>query len=402
LHWDEGPDVGGPYAPYRQSERRALYAAAGTRLLEAGKAYPCFCGAGDPEAKSDCRCDDLAPKAAQARVQGGEAHAIRFRVPPGMVEFDDRLRGAMRIDAGTFGDFVLLRSNGLPTYNFACVVDDAAMRITHVVRGEDHLYNTARQRLLYDALAAPLPEFVHLALILDEDRGKLSKRAGRTGTYVDEYRTRGYLPEALMNFLALLGWSSAQGEELFTPAELVRQFDLDRISHSPAIFDPVKFEWMAAWHVRQRPDDELARLAAPWLRDAGLDPSPDRARAWIAGFKADLPALALLPERIQRLLGPPAPTPEAAATLASPEARRLLQVLDDKIEQAQGAATPLAGAGFKQLLQECGRELGLRGRDLFVPVRVALSGTDHGPELPLLFDALGVESVRQRLRAAIG
>ena len=411
LDWDEGPDRGGPHAPYRQSERRALYAAAGERLRDVGLAYPCFCGEKDgargedssaPEGRSDCRCGDLPAEIVAARLRAGERSALRFRVPSGVVTFEDRLRGPMRIDAATFGDFVLLRSNGLPTYNFACVVDDAAMQITQVLRGEDHLYNTSRQRLLYDALRLPLPEFIHLPLILDADRSKLSKRAGRSGTYVDEYRTQGYLPEALMNFLALLGWSSPRGEELLSPAELVRDFSLERLNRSPAVFDPVKFEWMAAWHMRQRPDAEVAAMAAPWLQAAGLVLDPETARAWIAGFKADLPALGQLPAKVQGILGPAASSPEAEESLRAPGARRLLAVLLEELERSRSSATGIDGQGFKKLLQESGQKLGLRGKELFGPVRAALTGSTHGPELPLLYEALGAERVRQRLQAALG
>ncbi len=433
LDWDEGPDVGGPHAPYRQSERRELYSGMAAGLVNAGHAYACFCsdagkrdtpriGSSEPKAGEDepsaegdepredsdvaaesrgaCPCASLAQAAAQSRIRTGEAHAVRFRVRAGVVEFEDRIRGAMRIDSATFGDFVLLRSSGLPTYNFACVVDDSDMRITHVVRGEDHLYNTARQSLLYDALAQARPQFVHLALILDEDRGKLSKREGRSGTYVDEYRTQGFLPAALVNFLALLGWSSPRGEELLSPDELVRDFDLDRVSKSPAVFDPVKLEWMAAWHMRSRSVDDLVPQALAHLRAAGLDMTPERTRAWIAGFKADLPALGQLPARVRGILDSPVPNDEAAEALAAPGARRLLDALAAKLEARAGQSPAVDGQGFKQMLQECGQELGVRGRYLFAPVRAALSGRTHGPELPLLFDALGIETVRARLGAA--
>ncbi len=408
LEWDEGPDVGGPHGPYRQSERRELYARQAAALVAAGNAYPCFCTdaeleqrrearrAQGAESHYDGRCRSIPAATARRRHQAGEAHALRFRVRPGDVHFQDHIRGAMRIDAGTFGDFVLLRSNGLPTYNFACVVDDAAMRISHVVRGEDHLYNTARQCLLFEACAWPLPEFAHLPLILDEDRGKLRKREGRTGTYVDEYRSAGYLPAALVNFLALLGWSSPHEEELLARADLVRDFDLSRVNKSAAVFDQRKLDWMAAWHVRNRADADLAALALPFLHAAGLEADLRRAQTWVAAFKSDLPALALLPARVQALLDGVSPEAEAAAALASPAAARLLPLLAARLESADA----IDGAGFKLLLQECGRELGLRGKDLFVPVRAALSGRLHGPELPLLFDLLGAERVRARLGAS--
>jgi nondiscriminating glutamyl-tRNA synthetase len=411
IDWDEGPDVGGPFAPYRQSERREQYASMAQQLWDAGRAYPCFCSDADlaarretrrasgAEAGYDGRCRAIPPEDAQRRVRTGETHTLRFHVPAGMVEFEDRLRGPMHIDAATFGDFVILRSSGLPTYNFACVVDDAGMRISDVIRGEDHLYNTARQCLLYDALQLSRPRFVHLALILDEERGKLSKREGRTGTYVDEYRAQGYLPQALMNFLALLGWSSPREEELLAPEDLVRDFDLDRVSKSPAVFDPVKLDWMAAWHLRGRADDELARLARPFLQAAGLSDDPEQTRAWVAGFKSDLPALGMLPGRVQEVLQSPQATEEAVAVLEQPSARRLLDLLVDRMDASRRADSPVDAPGFKKLLTACGKELGLKGKDLYGPVRAALTGKLHGPELGLLFDALGTERVQERLRS---
>src|SRR5262245_52900214 len=224
IDWDEGPDVGGPHGPYRQTERLSIYAAHVERLLAAGTAFRCFCTDADLERKRqaqlaagqephyDGTCRTLTPDEITARR--GTPHAIRFHVQPGRVEFADRVRGDMAFDANAVGDFVLLRSIGMPTYNFACVVDDAAMQITHVIRGEDHLSNTLRQVLLYQALGLPLPEFAHVSLIVDEERAKLKKREGRTGTYVDEYRAAGYPAPALVNFLALLGWSSTSGDEI--------------------------------------------------------------------------------------------------------------------------------------------------------------------------------------------
>jgi glutamyl-tRNA synthetase len=216
LDWDEGPDVGGPHGPYRQSERCQKYAAAAAQLVRDGLAYPSADSEADVAA-SESR-DHKTPRertpvaafdatALAQQIIAGTSPAIRFRLPEGMIHYEDAVRGPLQIDTDTLSDFILLRSSGLPTYNFACVVDDADMQITHVLRGEDHLYNTSRQVLLYDALQLARPQFVHLSLILGEDRTKLKKRDGREGTFVDEYRTRGFLPDALVNFLALLGWS---------------------------------------------------------------------------------------------------------------------------------------------------------------------------------------------------
>jgi nondiscriminating glutamyl-tRNA synthetase len=403
--------VGGPYAPYRQSERKERYAGAASRVLEAGRAYACFCAdellaakrkeqlAAGEEPRYDGACRSLHPAEARRRVQAGETHALRFKVGRGTVRFQDRVRGTMRIDTSTFGDFVLLRMSGLPTYNFACVVDDAGMSITCVVRGEDHLYNTARQLLLYEALDLRPPEFAHLSLILDEERGKLSKREGREGTFVDEYRERGYLPEALMNFLALLGWSSPAGDEILAPERLVREFDLGRVSKSPAVFDARKLRWMAGAHLRARPDAELAARAAAFLRAAGLDDDPEHCRRWITAFKDGIAALGELPARVREVLEPVRES-DAEAAMAAPGARRLLHALAVKLEKA-GAAGTVDGQSFKRLLLDCGKELDLEGQKLFMPVRAALSGRLHGPELPLLFDVLGYEKALQRLHDSV-
>jgi len=412
IDWDEGPDRGGPHPPYRQSERLDVYAAAAARLLDGGLAFRCFCSDADLERKRasqiaaghepryDGSCRDLPGAEIERRQAGGAPHTIRFRVPDAVVRFPDRVRGAMQFESRTVGDFVLVRSSGLPTYNFACVVDDAAMAITHVIRGEDHLSNTLRQVLLYQALGLPMPEFAHVSLILGEDRTKLKKREGQEGTYVDEYRTRGWLPEAVVNFLALLGWSSSSSDEILTRERLCAEFDLDRVSRSPAIFDVQKLRWMGGEHLRAAPLAELVRAATPFLEAAGLPESAAYAAPWLLAFRDGIACLAELPERVRELLDPGTPEPEAAAALQTPGARRLLAVVTEKLERGAGDTARLDGATFKGILQGCGKELGLKGRDLFMPARAALSGRTHGPELPLLFDALGADRALERLHRA--
>jgi len=410
LDWDEGPDGGGPYPPYRQSERQEIYAESASRLAAAGAIYPCFCTDAELDAKRgaqraaglephyDGTCRGLDPRSAAERRAKGETHTMRFRVPDRSVTFEDRVRGSMRFESSTVGDFVLLRSNGMPTYTFACVVDDAAMRISHVLRGEDHLTNTMRQVLIYEAFGLTPPEFAHLSLIVDADRAKLKKREGQEGTYVDEYRARGYLPGALVNFLALLGWSSPSGDEVLNRQRLVAEFDLDRVGRAPAVFDTQKLRWMAGEHLRAAPLAELARDSMPFMHDAGLDLDMAAATRMLAAFRDGLTTLADLPMRVRDLLHPGAPEPEAAAALQAPEARRLLKALvagfDDRT-----AKSSVDGAVFKALLQECGKTAGIKGRELFLPVRAAISGRAHGPEIPLLFDALGADVVRERLAA---
>ncbi len=408
LDWDEGPDVGGPHPPYRQSERLHVYAESASRLAHAGAIYPCFCTDAELDAKRtaqraagmephyDGTCRALDPQRAAERQASGATYTMRFRVPNRAVTFEDRVRGSMRFESTTVGDFVLLRSNGMPTYNFACVVDDAAMRISHVLRGEDHLTNTMRQVLIYEAFGFGLPEFAHLSLIVDADRAKLKKREGQEGTYVDEYRTRGYLPGALVNFLALLGWSSPSGDEVLSRERLVADFDLDRVGRAPAVFDAQKLRWMAGEYLRAAHQDGLARDSLPYLHDAGLDLDVQSATRMLAAFRDSIATLSELPARARELLAPGPPEPEAAAALQAPEARRLLNALVVGLDDTKG---PLDGAAFKALMQECGKTLGMKGRDLFMPVRAAISGRTHGPEIPLLFDALGAAAVRERLAA---
>ncbi|HEY8534880.1 MAG TPA: glutamate--tRNA ligase, partial [Vicinamibacterales bacterium] len=248
LDWDEGPDIGGPAGPYRQSERLALYHEHAKRLIESGAAYYCFCSPEQVEADRQAalaaglpprysgRCRAIEPADARRRVDAGEPAVIRFRVPEARdVTFIDAVRGAVTVSTDTIGDPVLLRTDGHPAYNFAVVVDDALMRVTHVVRGEDHISNTPRQLLLYEAFGWTPPEFAHLSLVLGPDHAPLSKRHGATS--VAEFRSRGYLPEALANYLALIGWSPGGGEELLPLDELARRFSLRTVSHSAGVFD---------------------------------------------------------------------------------------------------------------------------------------------------------------------
>jgi len=257
-----------------------------------------------------------------------------------------------------------------------------------------------RQVLVYQALDLRQPAFAHVSLILGEDRTKLKKREGREGTYVDGYRSQGWLPSALVNFLALLGWSSATGDEILSRERLCREFDLDRVSRSPAVFDVQKLRWMGGEHLRAAPLEALARDALPFLQAAGLEPDAARAHAWLAAFRDGMACLAELPEPVLDLLEPGEPEPDARLALEPAGARRLLTLLTERMERAFSDTGSVDGTAFKRLLQECGKELGLKGRDLYMPVRAALSGRTHGPELPLLYEALGRAAARERIHAA--
>ncbi|MDM8245462.1 glutamate--tRNA ligase [Collinsella tanakaei] len=283
LDWDEGPEVGGDFGPYAQTERLDLYREAAERLLAEGKAYPCFCtpeqldadrkaaqDRKDPFQGYQRRCRNIPADEARARMEAGEPYTLRIKVPEdrGDVVIDDAVHGKVVFDAKELDDFVIFRSDGTPTYNFATVVDDALMGITHVIRGDDHLSNTPRQVMVYEALGAPVPTFAHISMILGADGKKLSKRHGATS--VEEYRDAGYLSDAFVNYLALLGWS-LDGETTVIPRDvLAREFSLERISKNPATFDPKKLDWMNAEYINAMDDSTFVdTILLPHLEQAG-------------------------------------------------------------------------------------------------------------------------------------
>lgn len=295
LDWDEGPEVGGDFGPYAQTERADIYRKALEQLVEAGAAYPCFCtpeqleedrqaarARKDPFQGYQRRCRDLDPDEARKRIEAGEPHVWRIKVPldRGDVLVNDAVHGQVTFAARELDDFVIFRSDGTPTYNFATVVDDAAMKITHVIRGDDHLSNTPRQVMVYEALGAPVPVFAHISMILGTDGKKLSKRHGATS--VEEYRDAGYLSDAFVNYLALLGWSP-DGETTIVPRQtLAKTFSLEHVSKNPATFDPKKLDWMNAEYINAMSDEDFAReIMIPELVAANLVAGPeDRDHAW--------------------------------------------------------------------------------------------------------------------------
>jgi glutamyl-tRNA synthetase len=414
LEWDEGPDHGGPHGPYRQSERRAIYRAAADRLLAAGTAYPCFCTDEELEAKRkaaqtagrapiyDGACRNLDEAAQAARRASGAPESARFRVSGRDVPVHDVVRGLVTFPGETIGDFVILRSNGLPTYNFACVVDDAGMRISHVIRGEEHLTNTGRQMLLYEALGETPPAFAHISLILNTDRSKMSKRSGEAATFVSEFRAQGYLPEALINFLALLGWSWDGEREIFSRSELVGKFSLERVNATPAVFNRDKLEWLNGQYLRAMPIPERAARVAAWLAEQGrmLD-RPDAAafleRA-VAAVGDRLKTLADVEAYAGWAFGDafeidPAARAEAAA---KPRAAELLRALAETVSQTEPFAPPALEAAARALAER----FGVKPGDLFFPARVALTGKKVAPGLFEVMELLGRERTVARLRAA--
>ncbi len=415
IDWDEGPDRGGEHGPYRQTERLPLYRAQAERLCAAGHAYYCFCSPADLEAARETAlregrtpqyagtCRSLEPSAARARVEAGEPAAIRFRVPAEpSVTFTDLVRGPITTDIAMIGDFVLLRQNGLPAYNFAVVVDDIAMGITLVVRGEDHVPNTPRQCLIYRALGADRPQFAHLSLVLGPDHAPLSKRHGASS--VADFRARGILPEALRNYLALIGWSPGQDHEILPIDELARRFRVEDVTKSAGVFDPDKLAWMNRQYMKDADPARVAALLVPHLVAAGylsaasIDDMPgERTVVPLQTFLAAcvplvagaVDQLAEAPERLRTVFESPRPAVAvqhlAADEPAAAEAGRAVVVA---FARELSARPRLTRETFREAAQQVRQRTGQKGRALFHPIRLALTSADSGPELDLLVPAI--------------
>ena len=406
LDWDEGPGHSGPFGPYRQSERVEIYRGCARELLEKGLAYRCYCTPGELEEKRkrflargipplyDGRCRHLKPEEEKTLVQSGRPASLRFRVEARSVEFEDRVRGRMSFDGRKIGDFVILRSDGIAPYNFAVVIDDARMEVTHVIRGEDHLANTARQLFLYRALGFVPPQFAHLSLILGPDRAPLSKRHGATA--VSHFREAGYLPEGLVNYLALLGWSSGDGKEVFALRELIQSFSLERLSRSPAVFDREKLNWVNRAHLKGLPGEKELDLAQRFLRNSGVRLEGIQ-KSWLAAaleaFRGEVDTLAQLADRLKFLFDEGwRLESEAEALLAREESRKVIRGLREELCLVE----EVKPENYRQILSGVTERTGISGRGLYLPVRAALTGRTHGPELDKVFVLLGKEKILKR------
>lgn len=408
LAWDEGPVAGGEYGPYRQTERTGIYRDYVERLVREGKAFPCFCTDVELDARRarmkengapvqyDGTCRDLDETQREKKRKEGFPESVRFRVAENTDwKIDDIARGEVLFPAGMVGDFVILRSNGLPTYNFAVVVDDALMKITHVIRGVEHLSNTLRQMMIYEALGLEMPKFAHIPLILGPDRTKLSKRHGAPN--IRDYRKKGYPAEALTNYLSFLGWATRSEKEILSIDELVDEFELERVSDSPSIFDEVKLNWISAQHIRKGGVSRYFREALDYF------PKEYRDRYTVEELEkifeissADLPSFDRIPEKvIPFTTGVPEYDEEALGLLEG--TGRLL----DALKSGFGGVDEWEAGGIKDVIKQIGKELGIKGKGLYMPLRVALTGASHGPDLSFIILVRGREDVMTALSAAI-
>ncbi len=399
LDWDEGPDAGGPHGPYRQSDRLKLYESYARELITRERAYYCFCTPAALEADRKAsiaaglppqyagRCRSVDPHIARQRVAAGEPAAIRFLVPPDRdVVFTDLVRGEVHVNTAVIGDPVIVRSDGRPAYNFAVVVDDALMEITDVVRGEDHISNTPRQILIYEALGLPPPRFGHLSLVLGPDHAPLSKRHGATS--VAEFRERGYLPEALVNYLALFGWSPGAGVEIASLDDMAPRFDVAGVSHSAAVFDTGKLAWMNRHYMKEASASRLARdLLRYFVRAGFVTHATDASLDYLAGLLpmavGSVDRLEEVPERVAFVFTWAAAA-AARQVAAEPGGREAVTAFADEI-LARG---PLDRDRFRQAAAAVRERTGLKGRALFHPLRVAVTGAVSGPELDLAVPAI--------------
>jgi glutamyl-tRNA synthetase len=404
LDWDEGPDVGGARGPYRQSERLHLYTSYANELLTSGHAYHCFCSVAqldaDRQAARDAglpakyagTCRNIPRDQADSRIAAGEHPAVRFKVPDNReVAFEDLVRGPVRFQTDVIGDPVIVRADGHPAYNFAVVVDDALMEVTDVVRGEDHISNTPRQILLYEALGFALPRFAHLALVLGPDHTPLSKRHGATS--VAEFRAKGFLPEALVNYLALIGWSPGGNDELLPIDELARRFALQAVGHSAGVFDEEKLAWVNRHYLKVADPARIAQLAEPYFNKAGVAVSPDaRGREYLASVvpmaTASVDRLDQIPPRVSFLFDY-----DAAHTLQDEQVRREMshpdaQAVVRSLAEELAHAPRLDRDRFRAVAAQVRQRTGQKARALFHPIRVALTGRAEGPELDLAVPAI--------------
>ncbi|MCB9024704.1 MAG: glutamate--tRNA ligase [Bdellovibrionaceae bacterium] len=414
LNWDEGPDPKtlkdvGPNGPYRQSQRLDIYNQHIEQLLNSGKAFYCF--------MTDAEHDELKKKAieqgdpgqinspyrnkslneAKTKIKNGEKPVVRFRVPDELkiYKIHDLVRGEVEFPSNMVGDFVLVRSDGMPVYNFCCVVDDALMKISHVFRAEEHLSNTLRQLMLYEAFDYKTPEFAHVSIILGSDKQKLSKRHGATS--VGQFCEMGYLPAAMNNFLALLGWSSPSGEEILSMEQMIREFDLDRLNSSPAVFDDVKLKWVNASHLRALDNKKLWELIQPVLNKAQIHVPQDE--DWCNK------AMDLFRSYLETL--------QDAVELFKPLDSNHFVINDEATETLLWESTPqviakwkelllasseeyLSAEQFSQLQNQVKEQCGVKGKNLFMPIRVAIIGKPHGAELQTLVPLMKKADLIQR------
>jgi len=406
IGWDEGPDVGGPHSPYRQSERLEIYMKYVGKLLKSGDAYYCYCTEEELEKEREKaiaegrpyrysgKCRNLTPEERAFYEGKGIKPVVRFKVPDKTVVFEDIIRGHVEIDTKEFGDFVIVRQDGMPVYNFVVVIDDALMGITHVIRGEDHLSNTPKQIVIYEALGFAIPQFAHLPIILGEDRTKLSKRHGAVS--VRALKDDGFISEAVFNYLSLLGWHPKEEKEILSKEEIIKQFKIEDVNKSPAIFDRTKLRWMNGVYIREILDlDDLTKRAIPFFEGFGYKADYEFYKKVMSAIRDSIETLMEIKERAKVFFVDEFPyTEEIVNEVKSDEnVYKVVEIFYNKIKNLSA----ITKEDFKNITKEIQKEYGYKGRALFHPIRIALTGEPSGVGLDLLVEVIGVERVKFRL-----
>ncbi|GAB1612068.1 glutamate--tRNA ligase [Mammaliicoccus lentus] len=418
LNWDESVNKDGGYGPYRQSERGHIYKPLIDKLLAEDKAYKCYMTQEELEAERE----EQIARGEMPRYGGKHAHltleeqkafeaegrqpSIRFRVPQNKTyTFNDIVKGEVSFDSNGIGDWVIVKKDGIPTYNFAVAIDDHYMEISHVIRGDDHISNTPKQLMIFEAFGFETPKFAHMTLIVNEERKKLSKRDGQILQFIEQYKDLGYLPEALFNFIGLLGWSPEGEEEIFSKEEFIKIFDEKRLSKSPAFFDKKKLEWINNQYMKEKDSETVFEMTIPHMVKAGLLPeSPSEAEL---SWARDL--VALYQEQMS-YAGEIVPLSELFFREHldfSDEAKEVLNgeqvptVMTELIKQFESLEPFDEPAEIKKSIKAVQKETGVKGKQLFMPIRVAVTGQTHGPELPNTIALLGRDKVLSRLKRII-
>lgn len=416
MNWDEGIDVGGPHGPYRQTERLDLYKKEVQRLLDEGKAYYCYCSAEELEKSRkaqldagktpiyDEHCRHLTEEEKAKYEAEGRKPVVRLKVrKDGVFAFDDMVRGHVEFQATGVGDFIIMKSDGIPVYNFAVVIDDAFMEVTHVIRAEEHLSNTPRQLAIYEALGYKPPKFGHISLILGEDHKKMSKRHGATS--VTEYRNMGYLPEAVVNYLALLGWTPKGEQEIFTEEELIKQFSMKRVSSNDAVFDINKLNWINFQYMKKLDADQLYALIFPFLVKAGYveESVTEEKKDWLKKviwfMKDHIYFAGQAAEELKFFFEDmPALTDEAILSIMKAETSgKLLKAFIEDLK----ALETFDQAEIKKCFNACMKAQGIKGKAAYEPTRIALTGVTQGPGMFEMMELFGREKTMDRLEAAL-
>lgn len=416
MNWDEGIDVGGPHGPYRQTERLDLYKKEVQRLLDEGKAYYCYCSAEELEKSRtaqldagktpiyDEHCRHLTEEEKAKYEAEGRKPVVRLKVrKDGVFAFDDMVRGHVEFQAAGVGDFIIMKSDGIPVYNFAVVIDDAFMEVTHVIRAEEHLSNTPRQLAIYEALGYKPPKFGHISLILGEDHKKMSKRHGATS--VTEYRNMGYLPEAVVNYLALLGWTPKGEQEIFTEEELIKQFSMKRVSSNDAVFDINKLNWINFQYMKKLDADQLYDLIVPFLVKAGYveESVTEEKKDWlkkVIWFMKDHIYFAGQAADELRFFFEDMPALTDEAILFIMKAETSGKLLKAFIEDLKALET-FDQAEIKKCFNACMKAQGIKGKAAYEPTRIALTGATQGPGMFEMMELFGREKTMDRLEAAL-